>query len=119
MCVVGRAPSGRWLLCPRQNSTKSGEHSLAGLSEPASEEAREKQKASGEPKLQKTSASGTKRKRSMKEDKGKKSTSPQISFLWVKKIEEFSEGIEKVGGKKGVLYSENPPLRRSACFARA
>lgn len=55
----------------------------------------------------------------MKEDKGKKSTSPQISFLWVKKIEEFSEGIEKVGGKKGVLYSENPPLRRSACFARA
>ncbi|XP_044110974.1 developmental pluripotency-associated protein 4 isoform X3 [Neovison vison] len=56
----------------KKNSTKSGEHSLAGLSEPASEEAREKQKASGEPKLQKTSASGTKRKRSMKEDKEKK-----------------------------------------------
>lgn len=104
VCVVGRACSGRRLLCPRQNSTKSGEHSLAGLSEPASEETREKQQAPGEPKLQKTSASGTKRKRSMKEDKGKKSTSPQISFPWVKKTEEFSEGIEKVGGKKSPVF---------------
>ncbi|XP_025724475.1 developmental pluripotency-associated protein 4 isoform X1 [Callorhinus ursinus] len=53
----------------KKNSTKSGEDSLAGQSQPVSEEARGKQQASGEPKLQRTSMSGTKRRRSMKEDK--------------------------------------------------
>ena len=50
-----------------QSSRKSGEDYLAGQSQPVSEETKEKQQASGETKLPRTSASGTKRKRSMKE----------------------------------------------------
>ncbi|XP_035557953.2 developmental pluripotency-associated protein 4-like [Canis lupus dingo] len=53
----------------KKGSTKSGEDYLAGQSQPVSEEAKEKQQAYGEPKLPGTSASGTKRKRSMKEGK--------------------------------------------------
>ncbi|XP_029794566.1 developmental pluripotency-associated protein 4 [Suricata suricatta] len=61
-----------WLLCPQQNSTKkSGEDHLACKSQPVPGEATEKQQASGEPKLQKPPGNGTKRKRSMKEDKEK------------------------------------------------
>ncbi|CAD7685645.1 unnamed protein product [Nyctereutes procyonoides] len=47
---------------------KSGQDYLAGQSQPLSEEAKEKQQAFGELKLPGTSASGTKQKRSMKED---------------------------------------------------
>lgn len=54
-----------------------GKDYLAGQSQPVSEEAKEKQQASGEPKLPGTSASGTKRKRSMKE--GEASCSEKIA----------------------------------------
>ncbi|XP_004391750.1 PREDICTED: developmental pluripotency-associated protein 4 [Odobenus rosmarus divergens] len=71
-----------------QNSTKWGEDSLAGQSPPVSEEAKGKQQASGETKLQRTSMSGTKRKRSMEEDKAsgseKKSQGDAKVRLWKK-----------------------------------
>lgn len=50
--------------------------------QPVSVEADEEQRAAGEPSMQKTSGKGTKRKKPIEDDKGKRSTSAYILFPW-------------------------------------
>lgn len=73
-----------WLLYPQWNSTKkSGEKNMTCKFQPVSVEAEEEQRPAGEPSMQKTSGKGTKRKRPIEADKGKRSTSAYIPFPWV------------------------------------
>lgn len=55
----------------------------------------EGQGASGKPDILENVAKRTKRKRSIKNNRGKRSTVPQILFPWVREDRDFSEKVGK------------------------